>query len=46
MSKYDKVKEYYKKGLWNETRVKNAVVKGWITQDEYHKIITECQKDA
>lgn len=39
ISKYDKVKEYYKKGLWDEARVKNAVIKGWITQEEYEGIL-------
>lgn len=43
MTRYDKVMEYYKKGLWDEARVKNAVIKGWITQEEYYTIITECQ---
>ena len=37
--KYNLVKEYYDNGLWNLTRVKNAVVKGWITEEEF-KIIT------
>ena len=40
MSKYfKKVKGYYDSGLWNLERVRNAVVKGWITAEEY-KIIT------
>ena len=34
MSKnYEKVKNYYDKGLWNENRVHNAVGK-WITPEE------------
>lgn len=36
--KYDKVKNYYDKGLWNEAMVRNAVVKGWITEEEYEEI--------
>ncbi len=32
--KYELVKRYYDQGLWNETRVRNAVKKGWITQQE------------
>lgn len=35
-----KVKNYYDKGLWDEQRVRNAVVHGWITLEEY-EIITE-----
>ena len=34
-SKYEKVKSYYERGLWNISRVRNAVVKGWITSEEY-----------
>lgn len=37
--KFEKVKSYYDAGLWSKTRVRNAVVKGWITPDEY-RIIT------
>ena len=40
MSKhFKKVKGYYDSGLWSIERVYNAVVKGWITAEEY-KIIT------
>lgn len=38
-AKYDKVKNYYDSGLWNLTMVKNAVVKGWITAEEFKEII-------
>ena len=36
--KYEKVKGYYDKGLWNEEMVRNAVVKGWIIEEEYTEI--------
>ena len=39
--KYEKVKGYYDKGLWNEEMVRNAVVKGWITEEEYREIVGE-----
>ena len=40
MSKmYDKIKSYYDSGLWNENRVKNMVVKGVITKEEYESIV-------
>ena len=40
MSKhFKKVKSYFDSGLWSIERVRNAVVKGWITAEEY-KIIT------
>lgn len=32
---FQKVYDYYKKGLWNKARVREAVVKGWITPEEY-----------
>ena len=32
------VKQYYKMKLWDETRVRNAVVKGWITKEEFKEI--------
>ena len=37
--KFKKVKGYYDSGLWNDLRVKNAVIKGWITEVEYEEII-------
>ncbi len=39
MSKrYLKVKNYFDNGLWSIERVANAVVKGWITIDEFSEI--------
>lgn len=36
MSKmFEKIKAYYDKGLWSETRVYNMVVKGILTEEEY-----------
>lgn len=35
---YEKVKGYYNGGYWSEARVKNAVAKGWITENEYEEI--------
>lgn len=37
-SKFEKVKSYYERGLWDISRVRNAVVKGWITPEEYSMI--------
>ena len=40
MSKhFKKVKSYFDSGLWSIERVRNAVIKGWITAEEY-RIIT------
>jgi len=43
--KYEKVKGYYDKGLWNEEMVRNAVVKGWITEEEFLLIINETYEE-
>ena len=40
MSKmYEKIKKYYDTGLWSEERVRNMVIKGVITEEEYKDII-------
>ena len=36
--KFETVKQYYEKGLWNGEMVKNAVGR-WITEDEYTEIM-------
>lgn len=42
MSKmYEKVKSYYDTGLWSEERVRNMVVKGVITEEEFYDITGE-----
>ena len=37
---FEKVKNYYDKGLWDKNRVHNAVGK-WITAEEYEEITGE-----
>ena len=39
--KYEVVKNYYDSGLWKKKAVRNAVLKGWITADEYEEITGE-----
>ena len=39
--KYNTVKKWYDKGLWNKEAVEEAVVKGWITAEEYEMIVGE-----
>ena len=42
MSKmYEKIKEYYNTGLWSEARVRNMVIKGIITAEEFYDITGE-----
>lgn len=43
---FGKVKNYYNtivngERLWNEAHVRNAVVKGWITEEEFNEITGE-----
>lgn len=40
-SKFEKVKGYFERGLWSIERVRNAVVKGWITAEEFFIITGE-----
>lgn len=41
MNKYDKVKRYFDNGYWTVSMVRNAVVKGWITAEQYAEITGE-----
>ena len=43
---FEKVKNYYDLKVWNEARVRNAVVKGWITAAEYEEITGEVYENA
>ena len=46
MSKmYEKVKKYYDTGLWSEERVRNMVIKGIITEEEYKDIVGKKYKE-
>ena len=38
---YEKIKKYYDTGLWSEVRVRNMVVKGVITEEEFYEITGE-----
>lgn len=35
---FEKVKRYYTLRAWNEARVRNAVEKDWITEEEFREI--------
>lgn len=39
--KYYLVKDYCDRGLWTKPMVRNAVVKHWITDEEYEMITGE-----
>lgn len=36
---YEKIKKWYKQGLWTENMVQNAVKKGILTADEAEEIL-------
>lgn len=36
---YEKVKHWFDMNMWNEVRVRNAVVMKWITETEYKEIV-------
>ena len=36
--KYETVKKWYSKGIWTVDMVRNAVIKEWITADEFTEI--------
>ena len=40
-NKFEKIKSYYERGMWDISRVRNAVVKGWITAEEFFMITGE-----
>ena len=43
-AKFELVKKYWDQKLWNETRVRNAVVKSWITEEEFEAITGKSYK--
>lgn len=38
MTKYEKVKFYYRNGYWTLKMTRNAVVKKWITAEQFKEI--------
>lgn len=39
--KYELVKNYYERGQWKMKAIRNAVLKHWITADEFEEITGE-----
>ena len=37
----EKIKKWYEQGLWTVEMVRNAVIKGKLTEDEYREIVEE-----
>ena len=40
-AKFKTVQLNYKRGMWNASKVRDAVTKGWITETEYSMITGE-----
>ena len=38
---FEKIKKWYESGMWTKRMVRNAVIKGKITEDEYTEITGE-----
>lgn len=41
MNWFEKIKKYYEKSLWTKEMVRNGVVKGKITAEQYREITGE-----
>lgn len=39
----EKIKRWYEQGLWTAEMVRNAVIKGKLTEDEYREIVGEAK---
>ena len=37
-SKFDVVQHFYERKLWDANRVYDAVVKGWITEEQFKEL--------
>ncbi len=37
----EKIKKWYEQGLWTVEMVRNAVIKGKLTEEEYREIVGE-----
>lgn len=44
--KYQKVKNFYDKGLWSISRVRDSVMKEWITPEEFEEITGEVYEET
>lgn len=44
-SRFEMVKNFYDNGLWKKKRVRDAVVKGWISPENYREITGQNYED-
>lgn len=45
MTVFDKALDFYSKGLWSKEWLRNLVVKGKLTENEYEQITSESYKE-
>lgn len=45
-TKYQKVKDFYDKELWSISRVRDSVVKEWITPEQFEEITGEVYEET
>ena len=45
-AKYEEVLRFYRSRLWSERMTRNAVVKGWITAEEFEEITGKVYEEA
>lgn len=38
---FEKIKKWYKQGLWTEKMVNNALIKGILTEDQVQEILSQ-----
>lgn len=41
---FEKYKNYYERGLWTKEMLRNVMLKGKITEEEFEKIIGEKER--
>lgn len=44
-ARFEQVMEFYRTRLWSERMTRNAVVKGWITAEEFEEITGQAYEE-
>lgn len=45
-SRFEQVRRYYLAGYWDARMLADAVTKGWISEEEYDRIVSEKRGDV
>ena len=40
---YEKIKKWYKQGLWTENMVRNAIIKNILTESQANEILSDVE---